>query len=144
MIYCIDWYAMARNPENTNEAWMQNVSRRTFMQSGAVGAATLTLGLSAAQRVNAQTSDRVESLLDEMSLEEKIAQITGQDAFREDTGYIPPNERLNIDEIRMSDGPLGLRRGPQTAFPATISLASTFDRELVRSEGAAIARALSS
>ncbi|WP_187367357.1 glycoside hydrolase family 3 C-terminal domain-containing protein [Haloferax sp. KTX1] len=126
--------------ENTDTADETGLDRRSFLRGSAASVAALTFGLSATETGAAQTSDRVESLIDEMTLEEKVAQVTGQDAFLEDTGYLPPNERLGIDEVRMSDGPLGLRRGQQTAFPATISAASTFDQRLVETEGTAIAR----
>ncbi|HPR33029.1 MAG TPA: glycoside hydrolase family 3 C-terminal domain-containing protein, partial [Prolixibacteraceae bacterium] len=49
-------------------------------------------------------------------------------------------EHLGIPEIRMADGPVGVRNpGPSTAFPASIALAASFDKELAKNVGAAIA-----
>ena len=79
------------------------------------------------------TSDeRVEKLLDEMTLEEKIDILGG-------TGFATkPIKRLGIPELKMTDGPLGVRWGKSSAFPAGISMASTWDTVLIHKLGAAI------
>nr|WP_241768213.1 glycoside hydrolase family 3 C-terminal domain-containing protein [Haloferax sp. ATB1] len=58
------------------------------------------------------------------------------------TGYLPGVERLGIPELRLADGPLGVRvnGAPATLFPASIALASTFDPELAREQGTAMGR----
>ena len=53
-----------------------------------------------------------------------------------------PNDRLGIPAIRMADGPMGVRWYTATAFPASVALAATWDTELVRQVGRAIAREL--
>jgi beta-glucosidase len=79
---------------------------------------------------------RVEDLLSRMTLEEKIDLLGG-------TGFATkPNERLGIPELRMSDGPLGVRWGKSTAFAAGIGAAATWDTSLVSQLGSAIGREL--
>jgi beta-glucosidase len=98
----------------------------------------------------APVEQRVEDLLGRMSPEEKASMLAG-------SGWMEsmPNERLGIPAIKMADGPMGVRswagsssitsggtRPPvyATAFPAGIAMASTWDVDLVRSEGQAIAQ----
>ncbi len=77
---------------------------------------------------------RVEDLLSRMTLEEKVAQLAG------DGLETPANERLGIPGFRMSDGPLGVRTGKATAWPAGVALAASWDTVLLNSVGKAIAR----
>ena len=56
-----------------------------------------------------------------MTLDEKIA-LLGGTGF--DTVGVP---RLHIPGLRMTDGPVGVRTGQATAFPAGELLAATFD-----------------
>ena len=78
--------------------------------------------------------ERVEDLLKQMTLEEKIDLIGG-------TGFATkPNERLGIPELRMTDGPLGVRWEKSVAFPAGISVASTWNPKLASEVGSAIGR----
>ena len=92
---------------------------------------------------------RVQDLLGRMTLQEKVAMLSGADWMR-----TVPNERLGIPSIKMADGPLGIRSwaGPSsetnamvakaevttTAFPAGVAMAATWDTELLQSEGQAI------
>ncbi|MFA6598624.1 MAG: glycoside hydrolase family 3 C-terminal domain-containing protein [Ignavibacteriaceae bacterium] len=77
---------------------------------------------------------RVEDLLKRMTLEEKIDMLGG-------TGFATkPNTRLGIPELRMSDGPLGVRMGKSVAFPSGISLAATWNPALVEKVGHALGR----
>ncbi len=92
---------------------------------------------------------RVQDLLSRMTLQEKVAMLSGADWMQS-----VPNERLGIPSIKMADGPLGIRSwaGPSsemsaefaktkvttTAFPAGVAMAATWDTELVESEGQAI------
>ncbi|MGE5410442.1 MAG: glycoside hydrolase family 3 C-terminal domain-containing protein, partial [Clostridiales bacterium] len=86
----------------------------------------------------ASLEKRVEDLLKRMTLQEKIDLLGG-------TGFATkPIERLGIPELRMTDGPLGVRWGKSTAFPAGIALASTWDPLLVEQIGKAIAREVKS
>ena len=77
---------------------------------------------------------RVEDLLKRMTLDEKIDMLGG-------TGFATkPNERLGIPELRMTDGPLGVRWGKSTAFPSGICLSATWDPTIAGKVGAAIGR----
>lgn len=69
-----------------------------------------------------------------MTLDEKLA-LLGGTGF--DTVGVP---RLHIPALRMTDGPVGVRVGQATAFPASVLLAATFDPDLAERIGAAIAR----
>ena len=51
-----------------------------------------------------------------------------------------PIPRLGIPSLRMNDGPLGVRWGHASAFPAGIALASTWDTAIVRKTGQGIGR----
>jgi beta-glucosidase len=89
------------------------------------------------------SSERVESLLSELRTEEKLRLLRGApDPEGVATGYVPPVDRLGIPALRLVDGPLGVRPGDgsATAFPASISLAASWDPPLARAVGAAIAR----
>jgi len=86
---------------------------------------------------------RVRELLDELTREEKLSLVHGHvDPTRTATGYLPGVERLDVPDFRLVDGPLGVRvpGTPSTAFPAPLAAAATFDPELSRQKGAAIAR----
>lgn len=77
---------------------------------------------------------RVNDLLKRMTLEEKLDMLSG-------TGFASkPNERLGIPELKMTDGPVGVRWEQSTAFPASIMLAATFDTALAYRYGWALAR----
>ncbi|MEF8853329.1 MAG: hypothetical protein V5A28_13080 [Haloarculaceae archaeon] len=54
------------------------------------------------------------------------------------TGYLPPVERAGVPEIRMTDGPMGIRADGATLFPASIGLAVAFDADLAERFGRAI------
>jgi beta-glucosidase len=92
---------------------------------------------------------RVQDLLSRMTDSEKAAMLSG-------AGWMEsqPNSRLGIPAIKMADGPMGVRNWTgssalsnattttpvtSTAFPAGIAMAATWDLELVRAEGRAIA-----
>jgi len=80
--------------------------------------------------------DRVEDLLNRMTLQEKIELLGG-------TGFATkPIERLGIPELRMSDGPLGVRWEKSTAFPSGICMASTWDTALINKVGKSIGEEL--
>ncbi len=75
---------------------------------------------------------RVEALVSQLTLKEKVALLSGLDIWR-----TVPIERLGIPSITMTDGPHGVRAsryeaarpvGPTTAFPTGVSMASTWTR----------------
>jgi beta-glucosidase len=77
---------------------------------------------------------RVESILKQMTTDEKIEIIGGTNDF--DTRAIP---RLGIPSLRMSDGPMGVHDyGLTTAYPAGIALAASWDVDLARRFGVAM------
>ena len=77
----------------------------------------------------------IEKLIQKMTLQEKVDFIGGYNGF-----YIRGYKTLGIPEIRMADGPVGVRNpGPSTAFPASIALAASFDKEIASNVGKAIA-----
>jgi beta-glucosidase len=79
---------------------------------------------------------RVQSLLAQLTLEEKISLLGGDREF-----YVRPIPRLGLPEIKMADGPLGVRNyGKSTAYPATVALAATWNRDLARTFGESLAR----
>ena len=79
---------------------------------------------------------RVKDLLGRMTLQEKLDMLGG-------TGFATkPNERLGIPELRMSDGPLGVRWDSSTAFPSGICMASTWDTSLINKIGKSIGEEL--
>jgi beta-glucosidase len=81
----------------------------------------------------AATEARVDSLLRQLSLEEKIDIIGGVDNF-----YIRANQRIGLPRLKMADGPVGVRNyGPSTVFGG-IGLAATWDPELAQRIGTMI------
>jgi len=83
---------------------------------------------------NGLTSKRVENIIHVMTLKEKIEFIGGDKGFN-----MRPYKKYGIPEIRVSDGPVGIRNnGTSTAFPASINLAATWDTSIARKVGQAI------
>ena len=94
----------------------------------------------AAQNVRAQVviseahKQRAASLVNQMTLDEKIDFIAGARSF-----YTHAVPRLGIPEIRMADGPQGIRNNTvSTLFPCGILTASTWNRDLARKLGHAL------
>jgi len=84
----------------------------------------------------ADINKRVEAILSKMTLEEKIDYIGGYRAF-----YIRAIPRLGVPELKMADGPVGVRNyGPSTTYPAGIAMAASWDTALVQQIGASIGR----
>lgn len=83
-------------------------------------------------------SVRVDDLVSRMTLDEKIAVLSGYNDF-----FIHPCERLGIPAFEMADGPLGVASwglfGRATAYPSTLSLAASWNRDLASSTGRAMA-----
>lgn len=81
----------------------------------------------------AQVEARVDSLLKQLTLEEKIDLLGGVDDF-----YIRNIDHIGLPRLKMADGPLGVRNyGPSTSFGG-IALAATWDPELAKKVGRAI------
>lgn len=85
------------------------------------------------------THTTIESLLDQMTLQEQVALLSGADFWS-----TVPIARLDVPAVKVSDGPNGARGGifkdgPSTAcFPAGIALASSWNPALVQQAGAAL------
>ncbi len=70
--------------------------------------------------------ERIDAILQEMSLDEKV-EIIGGAGFK-----TKKNNRLDIPEIIMTDGPLGPNSGgPSTNYSSMINLAASFDTDLM-------------
>ena len=114
----------------------------------------ISLGWSAGKRAPTTTvkspavvtgDARVDKLLSEMTLDEKIGMIhgalEGPTTYQGQAGYLAGIPRLGIPSLRLADGPPGvLTRVPSTALTATMGLAATFSREDARQNGIVIAR----
>lgn len=86
---------------------------------------------------------RVEELVNQLSLKEKVSLLSGKDIWN-----TVPIERLGIPAITMTDGPHGVRAsraeagrpaGHTTAFPTGVSMAASWNAELVEKVGVALA-----
>jgi beta-glucosidase len=85
--------------------------------------------------------DRIEQLADQMTLEEKVSILSGEDFWS-----VPAVERLGIGKLRVTDGPNGARGGgsliggvKSASFPVGIALGATWNTDLVKQIGAALA-----
>ena len=94
------------------------------------------------------TEERVEDLLSRLTVQEKISLLGG-------TGFgTKPIERLGltspeglqsasgIPELKMSDGPLGVRWDKSTAFPAATAMAASWDTSMIYKVGQSIGEEL--
>ena len=78
-------------------------------------------------------AERVDKLLKQFTLEEKIDLIGGVDDF-----YIRGNQRIGLPRLKMADGPFGVRNyGPSTTLGG-IGLAANWDPEMARRVGKVI------
>ena len=93
-------------------------------------------------------AERSALVIDAMTTDEKIAflagdNLTGIAGFEgTHTGTSNGIERLGIPTVYYSDGPMGVRSGQGTAFPAPIALAATWDPDIAQRYGAAVATVL--
>ncbi|ERH08467.1 MAG: beta-glucosidase-related glycosidase [halophilic archaeon J07HX64] len=87
--------------------------------------------------------ESVPELVAALTTAEKLSLVRGDYPGRGErgvpvAGYLPPVERLGIGPLRLADGPLGVRSGEATAFPATLALGATFDPSLASTFGRAV------
>src|SRR2546422_4956261 len=103
--------------------------------SPAVGA----LGQSPASpslRSSTEVERRVDSILNQMTLEEKLDLLGGVDGF-----FIRDVPRLNLPRLKMADGPVGVRNfGPATAFAGGVTLTATWNPALAELVGTELGR----
>lgn len=96
--------------------------------------AIMTTAVAQAQHITTQDKQRAAELVSQMTLREKLEYIGGVKSF-----YIRAVPRLGIPEIRMADGPQGVRNNTKsTLFPSGIALAATWNRDLAHSMGEAL------
>lgn len=83
----------------------------------------------------------IQSLLDQMTLEEQVSLLSGEDFWS-----LPSVERLGIGKLRVTDGPNGARGGgsliggvKSASFPVGIALGATWNVDLLEEIGAALA-----
>jgi len=100
-----------------------------------------------AQAVPAEKADetRIDRLLQEMTLEEKMDLIRGAvedpSTYQGQAGYLPGVPRLHVPSLRFADGPPGvLTRVPAQAETATMGVAATFSTADAEANGAVIGR----
>src|SRR6185312_14052925 len=87
-------------------------------------------------RSSAAVDRRVDSILGQLTLEEKLDLLGGVDGF-----YIRDVPRLNWPRLKMADGPIGVRNfGPATAFAGGIGLSATWNPSLAERVGTEIGR----
>jgi beta-glucosidase len=78
----------------------------------------------------------VDDLLKQLTLEEKVSLLAGQDFWS-----LPAIERIGLRSLVMSDGPIGVRGtgwapdDPSIALPSPTALAAAWDRELAETAG---------
>jgi beta-glucosidase len=96
---------------------------------------------------------RIEELVAELSLEEKIPMLSGHGFFEQiaaDGGRYcaslyhigAGNDRLGIPKLLFMDGPRGIGMGASTCFPVSMARGASFDVDLERRIGDAIGREL--
>ncbi|MFA5093723.1 MAG: glycoside hydrolase family 3 N-terminal domain-containing protein, partial [Candidatus Omnitrophota bacterium] len=68
---------------------------------------------------------KIDDIISRMTLDEKVRLIAGNEM---ETYAI---NRLGIPQLKMCDGPLGVRHGQATAFPAPAALSATWEPDMV-------------
>jgi beta-glucosidase len=93
------------------------------------------------QQSPANVETRVNQILSQMTLDDKLSYIGGTGFF--DIKPIPvPNLNVVVNpQIFQTDGPLGVRRNePSIRFPSGLLLAATWNRDLARDQGISMGR----
>jgi len=78
---------------------------------------------------------RISELISRMTLEEKVAMLSGKDCM--DSRSF---KRLGIRPLLMADGPHGMRWGQATCFPTEVAMGATWNTELLYEVGVVLAR----
>jgi beta-glucosidase len=87
-------------------------------------------------QIPAKTDPKVESILQKMTLEEKIDYIGGTEGF-----YVRAVPRVGLRAFKMADGPIGVRNyGPATTMAGGIGLTATWNPALAERVGVQIGR----
>src|SRR5215469_3983544 len=141
--FCKSITGKCKVPEPTNA--LRSLKRLHGMMAGAKKAAAsaaivLVLIASGVAQSPAGLQDsierRVDSILSQMTIEEKIDLLGGVDDF-----YVRGIPRLSVPRFKMADGPLGVRNyGPATTMAGGIALAATWNPALSEQVGTEIGR----
>lgn len=88
-----------------------------------------------AQEITKECKERAAAIVSRMTLQEKIDYISGyKDGF-----HLRPIQRLGIPEIRLADGPQGVRNNTKsTLFACGVAAAASWDEELAYRMGEAL------
>lgn len=86
----------------------------------------------------APTEEKVKQVVDQLTLDEKVQLVHGQSDRQGYTGLVLGVPRLCIPNLKLQDGPVGVRMKDTTQLPAAVSLAATFDPSIARRYGAVI------
>ncbi len=95
------------------------------------------------EKKSSAMEQRVEDLLGKLTLKEKVSLLAGKDRWS-----TTPVERLGIPSVITTDGPHGVRTepmwegridSPATSFPTGVSMASSWNTELIERVGVALA-----
>src|SRR5208282_6745485 len=119
---------------------------RILLKCSVIAALLICATLSCAQSVPVVTGDaRVDKLLSQMTLEEKLTLIHGTNedpaVYQGQAGYLGGIPRLNIPGLRFADGPPGvLTRHRSQGETATMGVAATFSRKTAEENGLVIGR----
>lgn len=98
-----------------------------------LAAVAMTMGLHA-QKITAQHEQEAQRIVRQMTLDEKLDYINGTRGF-----YIRAVPRLGLPEIKMADGPQGVRNDTHsTMYPAVICATATWNRDMAHEMGTGI------
>jgi beta-glucosidase len=101
------------------------------MSVAAFAAAVGRTSIRTARQGATDIDQRVEKVLAQMTLDEKLDYISGLEGPKGQNMYIRPVPRVGLPGFKMSDGPLGVRTwGPSMGYPAGISMAASWDTVL--------------
>ncbi len=111
------------------------MNRREFLLSNLIGGAAI---LASRNLAFSQSSESVETRVDEiikqLSLEEKIQFLRGDGDFSSQG-----NARLNLPGVSMADSPQSVRiEGNSTIFPSPVAMAATWNTDLIERVGAVL------
>ena len=128
-------------PENNAKGFLSNMKKTAKTISTAiVFCLTLIVIAPAIGRPGAppqsDIDQRVEKILSQMTIEEKVDYIAGNESPKASNMFIRDVPRLGLPLFKMSDGPLGVRTwGPSTGYPAGILMAASWDTALEHEVG---------
>lgn len=115
------------------------MNRRDFLFANLFAGAAILLSRNFAFAELADDIEkRVDEIVKELSLDEKIQMLRGDGDFSSQG-----NARLDLPGISMADSPQGVRiEGSSTVFPSPVGMAATWNVELIEEVGAALGREL--